>query len=44
MMDVKEDDRVVSIARTSTAELKKAGATTNGNGEAEKLGQIELPL
>jgi DNA gyrase subunit A len=44
MMDVKDDDRVVSIARTAAAELKKAGASTNGNGEAEKIGQIELPL
>ncbi len=44
MMDMKEDDRVASIARTAAAELKKAGASTNGNEAAEKTGQIELPI
>ncbi len=43
MMDVKEDDKVASIARTAAAELKKAGASTNGD-VAEKIGQIELPI
>jgi len=44
MMDVKEDDRVVSIARMATAELKRAGAATNGDAGAEPGSQIELPL
>jgi DNA gyrase subunit A len=44
MMEVKEDDRVVSIARTATAELKRAGATTNGDPAKEPGSQIELPL
>ena len=44
MMDVKEDDHVASIARIAAAELKRAGAPTNGDAAKEAIGQIELPL
>jgi DNA gyrase subunit A len=44
MMDVKEGDRVASIARIATAELKRVGAKTNGESEADAGPQIELPL
>jgi len=44
MMDVKEGDRVASIARIATAELKRVGVKTNGEAEAAAGPQIELPL
>ena len=44
MMEVKEDDRVASIARTAVADLKRAGAPTNGDAAKEAIGQIKLPL
>jgi hypothetical protein len=44
LMDVKEGDRVASIARTAAAELKKIGANTNGEEGPEPGKQIELPL
>jgi DNA gyrase subunit A len=44
MMDVKEDDRVASIARTATAELQRAGASTNGGTGPEPGAQIEMPI
>ena len=44
MMDVKEGDRVASIARIATAELKRVGAKTNGGPEADAGPQIKLPL
>ena len=44
LMDVKEGDRVASIARTAAAELKKIGANTNGEEGSEPGKQIELPL
>ncbi len=43
LMEVKEGDRVVSIARIATAELKKAGANTNGEPGPELGQQFELP-
>jgi DNA gyrase subunit A len=43
MMDVKEGDRVASIARIATAELKRVGAKTNGESEADAGPQIKLP-
>jgi DNA gyrase subunit A len=44
MMDVKDGDRVASIARIATAELKRAGARTNGEAESDTGAQIEMPL
>jgi DNA gyrase subunit A len=47
MMGVKEGDRVVSLARTSSAELKSIGALKNGADEipdADSDQQIGLPL
>ena len=44
MMDVKEGDRVASIARIATAELKKVGANTNGEAAPEPGKQFELPI
>ena len=43
MMDVKEGDRVASIARIATAELKRAGVSTNGDESSETGGQLTLP-
>jgi len=43
LMDVKDGDRVASIARTATAELKKAGVKTNGEAVPEPGRQFELP-
>lgn len=44
LMDVKEGDRVASIARTSTAQLKSIGAATNGDTSLESGEQYTLPL
>ncbi len=44
LMDVKEGDRVASIARIATADLKKAGAVTNGDAASESGDQYKLPL
>jgi DNA gyrase subunit A len=47
MMGVKEGDRVVSLARTSSAELRKVGALENGNENdtsTEPGQQFELPV
>jgi DNA gyrase subunit A len=44
MMDVREGDRVASIARTAAAELKRAGVRTNGEPSPEAGAQFEMPL
>jgi len=44
MMDVKEGDRVASIARIANAELKRVGAKTNNGSEPDAGPQIELPM
>jgi DNA gyrase subunit A len=44
MMDVKEGDRVASIARIATAELKRAGVKTNGEPVPDAGTQYEMPL
>ncbi len=44
MMDVKEGDRVASIARIATAELKRVGVKTNGDPAPEPGSQFEMPL
>jgi DNA gyrase subunit A len=44
LMEVKEGDRVVSIARIAAAELKKVGANTNGEPAPEPGKQFELPI
>jgi DNA gyrase subunit A len=44
LMEVKEGDKVASIARTATAELKKAGANTNGESVPGAGMQFELPI
>jgi DNA gyrase subunit A len=44
IMDVKEGDRVASIARISAADLKRVGAKNNGETDLEPGTQIELPL
>ena len=44
IMDVKEGDRVASIARIATAELKRAGVKTNGEAVPEPGTQFEMPL
>jgi DNA gyrase subunit A len=44
IMDVKEGDRVASIARIATAELKRAGVKTNGDIVPDPGTQFEMPL
>jgi DNA gyrase subunit A len=44
LMDIKEGDRVASIARIATAELKRVGVATNGDAGPEPGTQIKLPL
>jgi len=44
IMDVKEGDRVASIARIATAELKRAGVKTNGDIVPEPGTQFEMPM
>jgi len=44
LMEVKEGDKVASIARTATAELKKAGANIGGEPVPEPGMQFELPI
>jgi DNA gyrase subunit A len=43
LMEVKEGDRVASIARIAAAELKKVGADANGEAAPEPGRQFELP-
>jgi DNA gyrase subunit A len=44
MMDIKEGDRVASIARIAAAELKKVGVNPNGEPGVETGKQFELPI
>jgi DNA gyrase subunit A len=44
LMEVNEGDKVASIARTATAELKKVGANTSGEPVPEPGMQFELPI
>jgi len=44
MMNVKEGDRVASIARIATAELKRVGVKTNDEPVPETGTQFEIPL
>jgi DNA gyrase/topoisomerase IV subunit A len=44
MMNMKEGDRVASIARIATADLKRAGVKTNGEAGPEPESQIEMPI
>jgi DNA gyrase subunit A len=44
MMDVKEGDRVASIARIATAELQRVSGKTTGGTEPESGAQTEMPL
>jgi DNA gyrase subunit A len=44
LMDVREGDKVASIARIATAELKRVGAEPNGDPISEPGAQIELSL
>jgi DNA gyrase subunit A len=44
MMDIKEGDRVASIARIAIAELKRVGVKTNGEAAPEPGPQFEMPL
>jgi DNA gyrase subunit A len=44
MMDVKEGDKVASIARIATADLKRVGVKTNGEPLAEPGTQFEIPF
>ena len=44
MMDIKEGDRVASIARIAIAELKRVGVKTNGEPVPEPGTQFEMPL
>jgi DNA gyrase subunit A len=44
MMNVKEGDRVASIARIATAELKRVGVKNNGEPVQEPGTQFEMPL
>ncbi len=44
LMDIKEGDRVASIARIAHAELKRVGAALNGESGPEPGTQIELPI
>ena len=44
LMEIKEGDRVVSIARIAAAELKKVGADSDGQPAPEPGKQFELPM
>jgi DNA gyrase subunit A len=44
LMEVREGDRVASIARIATAELKRAGAPVNGEAPPDTGQQYELPI
>ena len=44
MMDVKEGDKVASIARIAAADLKRVGVKTNGEPPAEPGTQFEIPF
>jgi DNA gyrase subunit A len=44
LMDVKDGDKVASIARVAMAELKRVGANTNGEPPPEPGKQIALPM
>lgn len=44
MMGVKEGDRVVSLARTSSAELKKVGAVRNGDDDNNTDPDLQIAL
>jgi DNA gyrase subunit A len=44
MMDIKEGDRVASIARIAIADLKRVGVKTNGEPVPEPGTQFEMPL
>ncbi|MBN2387945.1 MAG: DNA gyrase subunit A [Anaerolineales bacterium] len=44
LMEVKAGDRVASIARTATADLKRAGVKANGQAAPEPDQQYELPI
>jgi DNA gyrase subunit A len=44
LMEVKEGDRVASIARIATAELTKVGVNANGEEPLEPGKQYELPM
>jgi DNA gyrase subunit A len=44
LMDIKEGDRVASIARIAAAELKKVGVNPNGEPGIEAGKQFELPI
>jgi DNA gyrase subunit A len=44
LMDVREGDKVASIARIATAELKRVGAEPNSDPIPEPGTQIELPI
>jgi DNA gyrase subunit A len=44
LMEVKEGDKVASLARIANAELKKVGASTNGEPLPEPGMQFELPI
>jgi DNA gyrase subunit A len=44
MMDIKEGDRVASIARIAAAELKKVGVTPNDDNGTSAGKQFELPI
>jgi DNA gyrase subunit A len=44
LMDVKEGDKVASIARIAMLELKKVGADTNGEPPPEPGTQFSLPI
>jgi DNA gyrase subunit A len=44
LMDVKEGDRVASIARIASADLKRVGAKMNGESAPEPGKQFELPI
>jgi DNA gyrase subunit A len=44
LMDIKDGDRVVSIARIAAAELKKVGVNPSGEAASVPGKQIELPM
>ncbi len=44
LIEVKEGDKVASIARIATAELKKVGADTNGEPLPAAGEQFKLPM
>jgi DNA gyrase subunit A len=44
LMEVKEGDRVASIARIASADLRKVGARMNGEPAPEPGKQFELPI